>query len=98
MSTRKPVVSPVRNPQDERRELVLLIDAEQRPSRRSLQMLTEQAAALKEKRVAVIILQATSMADTAYAAWLQEEGDTQRIGEVNLLFLVRFRTVAVSDR
>jgi hypothetical protein len=52
--------------------IVLLIDAEQRPSRRSLKLLTDQAAALKEKHVAVIILQAGSMADAAYADWLQE--------------------------
>ena len=52
--------------------ITLLIDAEQRPSRRSLKLLTDQAAALKEKHVAVIILQAGSMTDAAYAAWLQE--------------------------
>ena len=52
--------------------LVLLIDAEQRPSRRSLTVLTDEAAALKQKHVAVIILQAGSMTDTAYASWLQE--------------------------
>ena len=52
--------------------VVLLIDADQRPSRRSLKVLTDEAAALKEKHVAVIILQAGSMADAAYTAWLQE--------------------------
>jgi len=52
--------------------IVLLIDAEQRSSRRALKVLTDQAGALKEKGVAVIILQAGPMADAAYAAWLQE--------------------------
>ena len=52
--------------------IVLLIDAEQRPSRRSLKLLTDQAATLNEKHVAVLILQTGSMADAAYAAWLQE--------------------------
>ena len=52
--------------------VVLVIDAEQRSSRRALKVLTDQAGALKEKRVSVIILQAGPMADAAYAAWLQE--------------------------
>lgn len=52
--------------------LVLLIDAEQRPSRRTLKVLTEQADALKAKQVGVLIVQAGAMADAAYAAWLQE--------------------------
>ena len=44
--------------------VVLLIDAEQRPSRRTLKLLTDQAVALKEKHVAALLLQAGSMADT----------------------------------
>jgi hypothetical protein len=52
--------------------VVLLIDAEQRSSRRALKVLTDQAGALKEQRVAVIILQGGPMDDAAYAAWLQE--------------------------
>ena len=52
--------------------VVLMIDAEQRPSRRTLKLLTDQADALKEKHVAVIILQAGSMDRAAYAAWLAE--------------------------
>jgi hypothetical protein len=52
--------------------IVLLIDADQRPSRRTLKMVTDQAAALKEKHVSVVILQATSMTDAAYASWLTE--------------------------
>lgn len=51
---------------------VLLIDAEQRSSRRALRVLTDQAGALKEKRVSAIILQAGPMTGAAYAAWLQE--------------------------
>ncbi len=52
--------------------VVLMIDAEQRPSRRTLKLLTAQADALKKNHVAVIILQAGPMTDAAYAAWLQE--------------------------
>jgi hypothetical protein len=62
-ATDAPTVQPV---------IVMLIDAEQRPARRSLKLLTDQATALKEKHVAVLILQAGSIADDAYAAWLQE--------------------------
>ncbi len=54
--------------------VVLLIDAEQRSSRRTLKLLTDQAEALKTKHVAAILIQAGSMADAAYAAWLQETG------------------------
>jgi hypothetical protein len=52
--------------------LVLLIDAEQRPSRRTIEMLTGQAGALKGKHAAVLILQAGSMTDSDYATWLKE--------------------------
>ena len=52
--------------------LALLIDAEQRPSRRALRLLGEQAAALKQKGVAVVVLQAGAMAEDAFAAWKQE--------------------------
>ena len=52
--------------------IVLLIDAEQRSSRHALKVLTDQAGALKDKHVAVIILEAGSMADATYGAWLQE--------------------------
>ena len=54
--------------------VVLLIDAEQRLSRRALGVLTDQAGALKEKGVSVIVLQAGPMTDAAYAAWMQETG------------------------
>jgi uncharacterized GH25 family protein len=52
--------------------LAVLIDAEQRPSRRALRLLSEQAAALKEKGVVTVILQVGAMADDAFAAWKQE--------------------------
>ena len=52
--------------------VILLIDAEQRPSRRALKVLTDQAAALKEKHIPVILLQAGPMDDASYAGWLQD--------------------------
>ena len=52
--------------------IVLLIDAEQRPSRRTLKLLADQANALKLKHAAAVILQAGSMDDAAYATWLAE--------------------------
>jgi protocatechuate 3,4-dioxygenase beta subunit len=52
--------------------LAVLIDAEQRPSRRALRLLGEQAAALKEKGVAVVVVHMGSMADDAFKAWKQE--------------------------
>jgi hypothetical protein len=52
--------------------LALLIDAEQRPSRRALRLLGDQAAALKQKGVAVVVLQSGDMAEEAFAAWKQE--------------------------
>jgi Carboxypeptidase regulatory-like domain len=52
--------------------LAVLIDAEQRPSRRALRLLGEQAAALKEKGVAVVVVQTGTMADDAFKAWKQE--------------------------
>jgi hypothetical protein len=52
--------------------LAVLVDAEQRPSRRALRVLAEQAAALKDKGVAVIVLQAGAMSDEAFAAWKRD--------------------------
>ena len=52
--------------------LVVMIDAEQRPSRRALRLLGEHAAALKEKGVAVVVVHTGSMADDAFNAWKQE--------------------------
>ena len=52
--------------------LAVLIDAEQRPSRRALRLLGEQAAAFKEKGVAVIVVHTGTMADDAFKAWKEE--------------------------
>jgi hypothetical protein len=52
--------------------LAVLIDAEQRPSRRALRLLGEQAAVIKEKGVAVIVVQTGTMADDDFKAWKQE--------------------------
>jgi uncharacterized GH25 family protein len=52
--------------------LAMLIDAEQRPSRRALRLLGEQAAALKGKGVGVVVVQTGTMADDAFKAWKQE--------------------------
>ena len=60
--------------------LAVLIDAEQRPSRRALRLLGEQASALKEKGVAVIVLHTGSMADDAFKAWKQEAASPFPIG------------------
>jgi hypothetical protein len=51
--------------------IVLLIDAEQRPSRRTLEVLTDQATGLKAKPVAVVVLEVGSMTESDYAGWLQ---------------------------
>jgi uncharacterized GH25 family protein len=52
--------------------LAVLIDAEQRPSRHALKLLTEQAPMLKQKKVALLIIQARAMTDDAFTAWKQE--------------------------
>jgi hypothetical protein len=52
--------------------LAVLIDAEQRPSRRALRLLGEQAVALKEKGLAVIVVHTGTMADDAFKTWKQE--------------------------
>jgi uncharacterized GH25 family protein len=52
--------------------LAVLIDAEQRPSRRALRLLGEQAAAIKEKGVAVIVVHAGTMTEDNFKAWKQE--------------------------
>ena len=41
----------------------VVIDAEQRPSRRELRLVGEQAGALKEKGVTVVVIQAGAMAE-----------------------------------
>jgi len=52
--------------------LAVIVDAEQRPSRRALRLLGDQAAALKQKGIAVLVLQAGSMSPEAFAAWKKE--------------------------
>ena len=52
--------------------LVLLVDAEQRPSRRALTLLSDQAASLKARNLPVIVVEAGGMAEDALAAWKAE--------------------------
>ena len=52
--------------------LAVLVDAEQRPSRRALRLLGEQAAAIKEKGVVVIVVHTGTMADGEFKTWKQE--------------------------
>ena len=52
--------------------LAVLVDAEQRPSRRALRLLGEQAAAIKDKGVAVVAVHTGTMADEDFKAWKQE--------------------------
>ena len=52
--------------------LAVLIDAEQRPSRRALRFLGEQAPAIKEKGVAVVVLHTGTMTDEDFATWKKE--------------------------
>ena len=54
------------------RLLALLVDVEQRPSRRVLKRLTELADLLKENGVAVVVLQAGALEGDAFAAWKKE--------------------------
>ena len=62
--------------------LAVLIDAEQRPSRRALRLLGEQAAALKGQGVAVVVVQAGMMADDAFNAWKQEAASPFPVGSL----------------
>jgi hypothetical protein len=52
--------------------LVVLIDAEQRPSRRALRLLGEQAAAIKDKGIAVMVVQTGTMGEEGFKTWKQE--------------------------
>ena len=68
--------------------LAVLVDAEQRPSRRALRLLGEKAAAIKAKGVAVIVVQTGTMTEDDFKAWKQEaalafpvgsmKGDTEK--------------------
>ena len=60
--------------------LAVLIDAEQRPSRRALRLLGEQAAALKGQGVAVVVVHTGTMADDAFSAWKQEAASPFPVG------------------
>jgi hypothetical protein len=52
--------------------LAVLVDAEQRPSRRALRLLGEQAAVIQEKGVIVIVVHTGTMADEDFKTWKQE--------------------------
>jgi len=52
--------------------LAVLVDAEQRPSRRALRLLGEQAAAIKNKGVTVIAIHTGTMTDEDFKTWKQE--------------------------
>jgi hypothetical protein len=52
--------------------LAVLVDAEQRPSRRALRLLGEQAATIKDKGVVVIVVHTGTMADEDFKTWKQE--------------------------
>ena len=56
----------------ERPLLAVLIDAEQRPSRRAQRLLGEQAAAIGDKGVAVIVIHTGTMTEDDFKAWQQE--------------------------
>jgi hypothetical protein len=60
--------------------LVLLLDAEQRPCRRALRLLADQAAGLKQQSLGVVVLQAGAMTDEAFAAWKQETAPPFPVG------------------
>jgi hypothetical protein len=60
--------------------LAVLIDAEQRPSRRALRLLGEKADAIKAKGVAVIVVHTGSMAEDDFKAWKQEAAVAFPIG------------------
>jgi hypothetical protein len=52
--------------------LAILVDAEQRPSRRTLRLLGEQAARVKEKGVIVVAVHMGQMADEDFKTWKQQ--------------------------
>jgi hypothetical protein len=56
----------------DRQILALVIDAEQRPSRRALRLLVEQASALKAKGIAVVVIHTGTMSEGAFRTWKQE--------------------------
>jgi hypothetical protein len=62
--------------------LLCLFDAGQRPSRHVIGQLNQQAAALKEKNICVIGVQAVVIADDAFNAWKEAKPMTIPIGRV----------------
>ena len=60
--------------------LALLIDAEQRSSRHALKLLGDQADALKQKGVAVVVLQSGTMTDDAFAEWKRDAAVPFQVG------------------
>jgi protocatechuate 3,4-dioxygenase beta subunit len=52
--------------------LAVLVDAEQRPSRRALKVLAAESAALEQKGVKLIVLQVGVMTEEALAEWKKE--------------------------
>jgi 5-hydroxyisourate hydrolase-like protein (transthyretin family) len=62
--------------------LLCLFDAGQRPSRHVISQLNEQAAALKEKKVCVIGVQAAVITDEAFNAWKDAKPVSIPLGRV----------------
>ncbi len=62
--------------------LLCLFDAAQRPSRHVLGQLNEQAAALQQKSIAVIGVQATVISDDTFKAWKDGSSITIPLGRV----------------
>ncbi len=60
--------------------LVLLVDAEQRPSRRALRVVGEKAALLKDRNLSVLIIQAGSMSSEAFEDWKKSAGIAFPVG------------------
>jgi protocatechuate 3,4-dioxygenase beta subunit len=62
--------------------LLVFIDAEQRPSRRAVRQLAEQADALKQKGLGVAVVHSGEMAEEALAEWKQESGVPFPVGSL----------------
>jgi hypothetical protein len=62
--------------------LLCLFDAEQRPSRRAVRLLTEQYESLTAKGIAVVAVQAAVTTDDTFQEWLQTAETPFPIGRV----------------
>ncbi len=62
--------------------LLCLFDLGQRPSRRCMDVLAEQAEALREKGIAVAAIQAAATDEGAWRTWVKERGDALRFGQI----------------